>query len=101
MGDDDFCDNFECNISSSYEDTCKNYYKSNDDIDCHLFCDLGNCSYTVEFETWCTIYDCHPLPGPTPPPTPGKYKAFINFSVLYQLNITITNCTILFVNLLL
>jgi hypothetical protein len=41
------------------------------------------------------------LPGPTPPPTPGKYKAFINFSVLYQLNITITNCTILFVNLLL
>ena len=40
MGDDDFCNTFKCHITTNDEDICKNYYKSNDDIDCHLFCDL-------------------------------------------------------------
>ena len=45
MGDDDFCNTFKCHITTNDEDICKNYYKSNDDIDYHLFCDLTNVSF--------------------------------------------------------
>ena len=59
--EDHFCDNFDCIISMEPAEECFDYIKTMGDINCHLFCQLDNCTKVPTTDTFCTVYTCWPL----------------------------------------
>ena len=58
--EDHFCENFDCIISVEPAEQCFDYIKTIDDINCHLFCQLDNCTKVPTTDTYCPIYTCWP-----------------------------------------
>ena len=66
MKEDDFCNAFDCIISMVFQEQCFTYTKEIFDVDCHLFCQLTNCTKVPIPEVYCPTYNCWPISTTTP-----------------------------------
>ena len=79
----DFCDNYDCTDDVHFENECYQYFKGDADFDCHIPCQIFNCSFQVTFDNpFCNVFVCtekwEPIepaitttslpPNPTPSP---------------------------------
>ena len=69
MDNDDFCDSFECVILMEFQEQCFTYNKGPFDIECHLFCQLPNCTKEPIAEIYCPKYECWPITTSTTTPS--------------------------------
>jgi len=58
---DPYCCNYDCTISIEPSEECFDFVKGPNDINCHLFCELGNCTRVPNFNPMCVIYTCWPI----------------------------------------
>jgi len=57
--DGSFCStNFDCTVDVIETDYCDIYIKKENDINCHIPCELNNCTKLIETVTECLIYHC-------------------------------------------
>ena len=61
MTGDEFCNAYDCTISIVFQEQCFTYTKETFDVECHLFCQLTNCTKTPIAETFCPSYSCWPI----------------------------------------
>jgi hypothetical protein len=96
MKDDDFCNKYDCTVSTEYQDECFTYFKGDYDVDCHLNCELGNCTRVATTDVMCIVYSCwlsststSTTPGPiTTTPIPSS-DDHVNFLIGGSLGIVI------------
>lgn len=69
MTEDEFCDAFDCIVSIVFQEQCFTYTKETFDVDCHLFCQITNCTKTPIAESYCPTYNCWPISTTTPATT--------------------------------
>jgi hypothetical protein len=69
---DSFCEtNFQCTSEVVETDTCFIYIKKEQDIDCHIPCELNNCTKLVDIVDECIVYHCMGKLGPADKITHG------------------------------
>ena len=69
MTEDEFCNAYDCIVSIVFQEQCFTYTKETFDVECHLFCQLTNCTKTPIAETYCPSYNCWPISTTTPSTT--------------------------------
>ncbi len=62
---DDYCSNFDCTISLEVLDICYDFVKGPTDVNCHLYCDLRNCTKVPNSDDLCVVYTCWPTKSTT------------------------------------